>query len=194
MLYRPKYCCNCGERIERVDWKIFSSRKFCDLCETEFKFEEVLPRIVFLILAVFGVWGFGQLFVEQTTEVIISQNKTLVNDQTNARSPLKKNKIPGTTSVSENDLSGNPNPLAIKKQTTGENLASQEKDWSPTRLPVINSRKVGQKNINKTVYLCGATTKKGNPCSRKVKGGGRCWQHRGSKKNMPKGDVEKETP
>jgi hypothetical protein len=26
--------------------------------------------------------------------------------------------------------------------------------------------------------ICGATTKSGRPCQRKVKGGGRCWQHR----------------
>lgn len=30
-----------------------------------------------------------------------------------------------------------------------------------------------------TVSICGARTKKGTPCSRRVRGVGRCWQHRG---------------
>ena len=29
-----------------------------------------------------------------------------------------------------------------------------------------------------TEGICGARTKSGRPCQRKVKGGGRCWQHR----------------
>ena len=29
------------------------------------------------------------------------------------------------------------------------------------------------------VYLCGAETKKGTPCSRRVHGAVRCWQHKG---------------
>jgi hypothetical protein len=35
------------------------------------------------------------------------------------------------------------------------------------------------------VYWCGAQTKKGTPCSRKVKGGGRCWQHEGQAAMLP---------
>jgi hypothetical protein len=29
------------------------------------------------------------------------------------------------------------------------------------------------------VYYCGALTKKGTPCTRRVKSPGRCWQHLG---------------
>lgn len=35
------------------------------------------------------------------------------------------------------------------------------------------------------VYLCGARTKKGKPCSRRVQGPVRCWQHKGSKAMLP---------
>jgi hypothetical protein len=35
-------------------------------------------------------------------------------------------------------------------------------------------------NVSKTDdAICGARTKSGRPCQRRVKGGGRCWQHRG---------------
>jgi hypothetical protein len=35
------------------------------------------------------------------------------------------------------------------------------------------------------VYLCGARTKKGKPCSRRVHGPVRCWQHKGSPAMLP---------
>lgn len=35
------------------------------------------------------------------------------------------------------------------------------------------------------VSVCGARTKKGTPCSRRVRGMGRCWQHRGKPAILP---------
>ncbi|HEX8149343.1 MAG TPA: hypothetical protein VF591_19325, partial [Pyrinomonadaceae bacterium] len=35
------------------------------------------------------------------------------------------------------------------------------------------------------VYVCGARTKKGTPCQRRVRGPGRCWQHRGKPAILP---------
>jgi hypothetical protein len=34
-------------------------------------------------------------------------------------------------------------------------------------------------------YICGARTKKGTPCSRRVHGPVRCWQHKGEKAMLP---------
>lgn len=35
------------------------------------------------------------------------------------------------------------------------------------------------------VSICGARTQKGAPCSRRVRGAGRCWQHRGKPAMLP---------
>ncbi|HEX6046018.1 MAG TPA: hypothetical protein VFZ22_16105 [Pyrinomonadaceae bacterium] len=35
------------------------------------------------------------------------------------------------------------------------------------------------------VYICGARTKKGKPCSRRVHGPVRCWQHKGMPAMLP---------
>jgi hypothetical protein len=35
------------------------------------------------------------------------------------------------------------------------------------------------------VYICGARTKKGTPCSRRVHGPVRCWQHKGMPAMLP---------
>jgi len=40
-------------------------------------------------------------------------------------------------------------------------------------------------SVEEPVYLCGARTKKGTPCSRRVHGPVRCWQHKGSPAMLP---------
>jgi len=39
--------------------------------------------------------------------------------------------------------------------------------------------------VEEVVYLCGARTKKGTPCSRRVHGPVRCWQHKGMPAILP---------
>jgi len=38
---------------------------------------------------------------------------------------------------------------------------------------------------DEVVSVCGARTKKGTPCQRRVRGTGRCWQHRGQRAVLP---------
>jgi hypothetical protein len=40
-------------------------------------------------------------------------------------------------------------------------------------------------SVEEVVYLCGARTKKGTPCSRRVHGPVRCWQHKGMSSIIP---------
>lgn len=39
--------------------------------------------------------------------------------------------------------------------------------------------------VEQEVYLCGTRTKKGTPCSRRVHGPVRCWQHKGRSSIIP---------
>jgi hypothetical protein len=39
--------------------------------------------------------------------------------------------------------------------------------------------------IEEKTYICGARTKKGTPCSRRVHGPVRCWQHKGAQAMLP---------
>jgi hypothetical protein len=39
--------------------------------------------------------------------------------------------------------------------------------------------------VEEVIYLCGARTKKGTPCSRRVHGPVRCWQHKGMPAMLP---------
>jgi hypothetical protein len=49
---------------------------------------------------------------------------------------------------------------------------------SPDRTGAAAPREQPVKSSTRTEAICGARTKSGKPCQRKVKGGGYCWQHR----------------
>ncbi len=68
--------------------------------------------------------------------------------------------------IERRDLS--PAPAAATGKETERELAGE-------RLP----------GREETVYICGARTKKGTPCSRRVRDANRCWQHRGKPAMLP---------
>lgn len=167
MFYKPTYCCHCGEKIERTEWLPWTSGRFCDVCDKEFKFQERLPKIFILLFTVFGIFGIGSYLksVETTSQVAVKQNKVAFSENVR-KIDLNENAAQNTNasvvlkSGSNISVSGNNNNVEKKKN---EPAATE---------------------IEK-VYFCGAETKKGNPCSRKVKGGGRCWQHSGREAILP---------
>ena len=75
MLYKPKFCCHCGEKIERIDWNLLTSRRFCELCQTEFTIYEWIPKIGLGIGLILGVFFIGSFFQNSNKSEIIAQNK-----------------------------------------------------------------------------------------------------------------------
>ena len=49
----------------------------------------------------------------------------------------------------------------------------------------VTERSNSSPPVEEAVYLCGARTKKGTPCSRRVHGPVRCWQHKGMPAMLP---------
>lgn len=168
MIYKPTYCCHCGEKIERTEWLPWTSGRFCDVCDKEFKFQERLPLIFALIFAIFGIGSYLKNGGESNS-VALKQNKIAVLDNTQNKEVAGNNNLTANAPVvkknepnNESSLPANTNKKASEKQKTEH--AAAETD---------------------NVYFCGAETKKGTPCSRKVKGGGRCWQHTGREAILP---------
>lgn len=171
MLYQPNYCCHCGEKVERISWKLWTSRRFCENCESAFRKEEWLPKIGSGLAVLIGLFGFGSylktpekpLNVSTTQLVVSSSNKTQnVKHEQVAVNTNQSNSLKNQSIVNNVVQANNQNPLLIER-----------KKEKPTLLE-------NQQNVaDEPVYFCGAQTKKGTPCTRKVKGGGRCWQHLG---------------
>ena len=126
-MYRPKFCAECGEKIIRLRWSLWTSRKFCESCAPRFFKEQLIQRLgasvaILLVGVVFG----------RTTR---------------STSP----------------------PLVIQRsQDSRLSSAASTQTGSNSSAPLVEE-----------IYTCGARTKKGTPCSRRVHGPVRCWQHKG---------------
>lgn len=165
MFYKPTFCCHCGEKIETTDSLPWTSGRFCDVCKSEFSLQEWLPKVFILICGLFGLFGIGSYL----------QN----GEKSNTDSP-KLNKIvaldtKGKIASADNSVQN------INRQTVGqkEQKTASDSVFTVKKNKAENSNIVAEPSGNEKTYFCGAMTKKGTPCSRKVKSGGRCWQHKG---------------
>jgi Family of unknown function (DUF5763) len=162
MLYRPKYCCSCGEEIERDDWRLWTSRRFCALCETEYKPYDLLPRVIVIAGLAFVLFGIGSYF-RSSEPVPVQQVSTRSARPSQRLKPAALHTLPegqaplGT--IGTEPMEGNSQ---INEQPEKEKRTSDE-----------------------SVLYCGAITKKGTPCTRRVKKQGFCWQHAKSSQIAP---------
>ena len=62
MLYKPNFCCNCGEKIERIEWNLLTSRRFCAVCSAEHRRHDYFPRVAVTAGALAVMFGFGSLW------------------------------------------------------------------------------------------------------------------------------------
>jgi hypothetical protein len=147
MFFKPKFCCNCGEKVDRPTWTLNTSRRFCELCETEFALEERLSFATVVVAVGFGLLGVGGYFdaggvsadagrdSASGASVVVGRNTA---DSAREKSREQAEAVPGAPK--RRDAEGGPSPKRIE---------------------------------------CGAVTKKGRACTRRVPQTGiRCWQHR----------------
>ena len=166
MPYKPKFCCQCGEKIDGIVGKFWASRRFCELCETDLRIHEWLPRTLVGIAVLFGLFGIGSYLQKPEKQISIAPLQF-------AASNTKSNALP-------------PKPAAqVSTDGSVQSLMKQ-----PQVTPAVSSFTGKQPNAQivataEKVYFCGAPTKKGTMCSRRVKNGGRCWQHEGQTAMLP---------
>ena len=141
--YRPNFCCECGHKIVRLHWFVWTSRRFCDKCFRTFaKSHWTRPTLSLCALLLFGVL-LGRGCRRAPQPLIIERPAPVQNAATASRSPTSSSSTQGITN-------------AAPTTTTTDD-----------------------------VYICGARTKKGTPCSRRVHGPVRCWQHKGASAMLP---------
>jgi hypothetical protein len=124
--YRPNFCSECGAKIVRLRWRVWTSRRFCDGCCVRFAKTLRLQRAATVVVLVFLGVLIGRGFRREPPPLVIQR------------------------------------PSAVESSTTTQPAATVEE-----------------------TYICGARTKKGTPCSRRVRGPVRCWQHKGAKAMLP---------
>ena len=171
MLFRPKFCANCGEKIERTEWRLWTSRRFCELCATEFQFQEYAPRIVVGLAVVAIISSIGSYFGSGT-----SRNEPSIAKQRAGEKSTTQ--IPNASVLPPN--SGNNMVLANSSVSP---VVQESRSF--TSIPQTKPMAVEKTVSAEPVYFCGAQTKKGTACSRRVKGNTRCFQHTGMPSMFP---------
>ncbi|HEX8476346.1 MAG TPA: hypothetical protein VF666_20265 [Pyrinomonadaceae bacterium] len=167
-MYKPNFCAECGARIERVRWRVWTSRRFCDACGKRFRRARVAWRCV--VCAVLLVAGFAAGRRSRHA----SSSPPLVIERTDARvSTTPVNLLAQTTKPTNNNTDRSATPTDSAAATDAVRYGA---DGTDTERPT---------EAGEIVSICGARTKKGTPCSRRVRGTGRCWQHRGRAAMLP---------
>src|SRR6266576_1626628 len=149
-MYKPNFCSQCGTKLLRLRWHLWTSRRFCNACARAFRKERFLPWLLAGLTLVSLGYCAGR-----------------------ARRPP-------------------PPPLTIVRRADSP-LNSPEDPGRPNARNATTASGIGANNTSRSsievtegeVYLCGARTKKGTPCSRRVHGPVRCWQHKGSPAMLP---------
>lgn len=174
MPYKPKHCCQCGEKIDRIAWKPWTSRRFCELCETELGIYDWIPRVLVGIGLLFGLYGIGSFLQKPEAQLTVASNQlAALNAKSNSIKPQ---------SATQNSFTDN-----VHLPTESSNAAAQTKTLpapTPSDLKIRQAVATAAQPPEK-VFFCGAQTKKGAMCSRRIKNGGRCWQHEGQAAMMP---------
>ncbi len=152
MLYRPNFCCHCGEKIVRAGWTLLTSRRFCEFCEIEQKQHDLFPRVGAVAAILIGAAGLftyiGGGSASSSSEVqSVKEFRSKPTANRVANATLQAQSTSGSVPLSNSDA-------AIAKQRETPAISSTE-----------------------PVYYCGTITRKGTPCTRRVKTKGRCWQH-----------------
>ncbi len=174
MPYKPKFCCQCGENIDRTDWKLWTSRRFCELCETEFGVYDKIRWIVPGIILLFGLFGMGSYFQKPEKQLNISAAQPAAsNRRIEPVKPKTDVQVSSGDSVQTTMQSGN----FIAPANTRMTQSASNLKIKPATPQIVEAAE--------KVYFCGAPTKKGTMCSRRVKNGGRCWQHQGQAAHAP---------
>ena len=165
MLFRPSFCSNCGEKIERPDWHWWTSGRFCEVCETDFKVQEYAPRIlVGLAIIILGSSVGSYLFGVSDGDRRLTQINGGVEKA--VKQPTKLAVVPSNPAANLPAAVEDAAKTAEIPRASAQNLVAK---------PPVMPKSV----VSDAVYFCGAQTKKGTACSRRVKGNARCFQHTG---------------
>lgn len=150
-MYRPNFCADCGERIRRARWLPWTSRRFCPKCATRLRQATRVVPLAGVLAITCAAWIVGRESSPAPPPLVIERGAFATNTPKTSTEIIAANNITGDAATPSSSASAFV-PRAAS---------------APIEDP------------NEVVSICGARTKKGSPCSRRVRGTGRCFQHKG---------------
>ena len=167
-MYKPNFCAECGERVERARWRPWTSGRFCAACEPRFRRGRFLAPLVAGCALLCAGFAAGRLARPAPPPLVVSYAPGAP-----AAAPL----VPPPGVSHSSAAPGKSEPADAAKSESAE---AAEPRYGPDGTAAERPT-----DPEELVSVCGARTKKGTPCSRRVRGTGRCWQHRGRPAILP---------
>jgi hypothetical protein len=159
-MHVANYCAECGAPLKRKGWRAWLNRNFCEACARRLgktSFARPVAGIAVIVIAAFAL---GRYLRPGTPPLVIERA---------ANSPLSD--LPVNLNDTSESGSRNTNSQSEIPQTSDDPSARQTSNTG---------------SADDVVYLCGARTKKGTPCQRRVHfAGERCYQHKGKPAILP---------
>ena len=155
-MYKPNFCAECGTRIERERWRMWDSRRFCDVCARRFRQRRLIVPLLTVATLLSSGFLWGRLVQAPSPLLIVER-----------REPPTPTLALQSASTSTSSPAGTAATTAPPRY--GPDGTANERPTEPSE----------------TISICGARTQKGTPCSRRVRGTGRCWQHIGKRAMLP---------
>ena len=153
-MYKPNFCSECGSRVERARWRLWTSRRFCSDCAPRFRKSQFLPpAIAGASIFIIGLAA-GRTAQPAPPPLIVERGQLAA-----VSAPTTKSEERPVGREGGKDAAAAPKA----EPAYGPDGTSTERPTDPAE----------------TVSICGARTQKGTPCQRRVRGTGRCWQHKG---------------
>lgn len=154
-MYKPNFCAECGERVARERWRAWTSRRFCPACDVRGRTRRIAVPLALGACLVVVGFMLGRAVRPAAPPLIVVRGGAATGD-------VASRAVSGD-GMTDGRGAGPPEP------SYGADGTASERPTDPLEV----------------VSICGARTKKGTPCSRRVRGTGRCWQHRGKPAVLP---------
>lgn len=150
-MYRPNFCAECGERVVRARWRVWTSRRFCAACARRFRRGRLVAPLALSSALVVAGFLLGRAGRPVAPPLVVE------------RGALNLAPVAAGVGAVEGRGAQRPEPRY------GPDGTSAERPTEP----------------GEVIAICGARTRKGTACQRRVRGPGRCWQHRGKPAILP---------
>lgn len=161
-MYKPNFCAECGSKITRARWRFWTSRRFCPDCEGHFRKAQILAPVIACATLISIGLAAGRATRPAPPPLIVQRGELPPATAITTQMGSEAADVEGEAGAS---AAATPKP----EPKYGPDGTATERPTDPSEV----------------VSICGARTQKGTPCQRRVRGTGRCWQHRGMPAIIP---------
>jgi len=149
----------------RLRWHLWTSRRFCNDCARRLRKVRLAPALLAALALISAGYVAGRMRRPAPPPLTIERR---------SNSPLGDG-VPGSSNAQSSTSRSSTTHSAVgpggdSAASPGSSTAVVDPTTADTAL---------------AVYTCGARTQKGTPCSRRVHGPVRCWQHKGRPAMLP---------